>query len=214
MLERIDDLETLLRRKREIQSGAQNSKPDAHEIPYTKADKGATLDDFLSMVKKIVEKTMKKDCVEFIPDEGARALLDPSSEIDHPIIYYTLISRAPRSNELKPKVRQDIYERNPDGSVARQGTIFAQIMDCEVQFNIVASDYSLANRVMSAFEGAMLSYTGYFKQNGVSELLFKRQYTDSNLDIYRQKMSVRSLVYHVVIENIHLAFDTTIAEIS
>lgn len=215
MTEEISDFEVLLQNKRNAMHG-DFKKPETkerHEIPYTKADKGASLDDFLAMVKKIVTKTMKKDGVVFIPDDATKDLFDPQKDLEHPFIFYTLISRAPRSNELKPKVRQDIYERNSDGSIARQGTIFAQIMDCEIQFNIVASDYSTANKVMNAFEGAMLNCTGYFKQNGVSELLFKKQYTDSNLDIYRQKMSVRSLVYHVVIENIHLAFDTTIAEI-
>jgi hypothetical protein len=218
MHEEMSDFEVLLQNKRNAlnsQFDPPKQQEGTYEIPYTKADKGASLDDFLAMVKKIVTKTMKKDGVIFIPDDAIQSkdLFDPQKDLEHPFIFYTLISRAPRSNELKPKVRQDINERNPDGSIARQGTIFAQIMDCEIQFNIVASDYSTANRVMNAFEGAMLNCTGYFKQNGVSELLFVKQYTDSNLDIYRQKMSVRSLVYHVVIENIHLAFDTTIAEI-
>ena len=218
MHEEMSDFETLLQNRRNAlqnrQSSSSTKRLEKQEIPYTKADKGATLDDFLAMVKKVVTKVMKKDNVTFIPDDAIWSkLYDPQKDIEHPYIIYTVVSRVPRHNELKPKIRQEIYERNPDGSVARQGTIFAQIMDCEIQFNIVASDYSQANRVMSAFEGAMLNYTGYFKQNGVSELLFEKQYTDSNLDTYRQKMSVRSLVYHVVIENIHLAFDTTIAEI-
>ena len=180
---------------------------------YTKAEKGATLNDFFQMIKKMVLRTMKKDNVEFIPDDGPRAVLDPSAEIDHPVIYYTLISRKPRKDYMKPHFREDIYDRNANGSIARQGAIYGQIFDCDIQFNILASDYVIADKVMNTFEDAMQKYSGYFKKNGISELFFQRQYTDQNLDIYRQRVSVRSLVYRVTIERIKLSFDTTMYEI-
>ena len=66
---------------------------------------------------------------------------------------------------------------------------------------------------MDTFEDAMVKYSGYFKKNGVSELFFKKQYTDSSLEAYRKKISVRSLVYWVAIERIRLAYDSTITEI-
>lgn len=181
---------------------------------YTKADKGAGLSDFLNMIKKIVKTgELKKLGTEFIPDDGPRILLDPSKEVEKPYIFYTLISRAVRANEPKPHFRENIVDYNPDGSVQRQGQVFGQVFDCDIQFNIVASDYSMADKVMNVFEDAMLRYSGFFKQNGVSEIFFKKQYTDNNLDIYRQKMSVRSLVYRVTIEKLTAVYDTTIAEI-
>lgn len=181
---------------------------------YTKADKGASLGDFMLMIKKVVKTgELKKLGTKFIPDDGPRILLDPSEEVKAPHIFYTLISRAPRLTEPKPHFRENIADYNSDGSLQRQGQVFGQVFDCDIQFNIVASDYSTADTVMNVFEDALLKYSGFFKQNGVSEIFFKKQYTDNNLDIYRQKMSVRSLVYRVTIEKLTAVYDTTIAEI-
>lgn len=219
-----DAFEDLLNRQWELnsQDTTTNSGTTSNEnttalsnttTEYTKAERGATLNDFFKMVKKMVLRTMKADNVEFIPDDGPRKMLDPAAEIDHPIIYYTLLSREPRKSYNKPHFRENILDRNANGSIARQGTIYGQFFDCDIQFNILASDYTIADRVMNTFEDAMLKYSGYFKKNGVSEMFFTRQYSDQNLDIYRQKVSVRSLVYRVTIERISLAFDTTITEI-
>lgn len=180
---------------------------------YTKAQKGANVDDFITMIRKIVTKTMKKDHVEFLPDDDVHTTLDQSGVPDHPMILYTIVSRVPRADNPKPKFRENIKEYDDDGNEVRQGAIWGQLFDCDIQFNIVASDYSIANKVMNTFEDAMFKFTGYFKQNGVSELLFKKQYTDSSLDRYRQNVSIRSIIYRATIEKIHLVFDTTIAEI-
>ena len=189
------------------------AKQDTDTTEYTRATKGATLTDFFEMVKKMVLRVMKKDKVEFYPDDWPATLLDPGKDIEHPYIFYTLISRQPRQMNNKPIFREDFKDRNRNGTVAQQGAIYGQFFDCEVQFNIVASDYSLADKVMDTFEDAMVKYSGYFKKNGVSELFFKKQYTDSSLEAYRKKMSVRSLVYWVAIERIRLAYDSTITEI-
>lgn len=210
------DFETMLRRREKLQriiAEEQTQEVYAEKEEYQKADRGCTMPDFLTMVKKVVEKGMKRYGVEFIPDDGIRMQVDISEKMDHPIIYYNLLSRVPRSTDRKPRFRQDIAEKNADGSIVRQGSINSQIFDCDIQFNVLASDYSTADTVMYTFEDAMLRYSGFFKRNGVSEMYFKKQYTDEALDTYRQHMSVRSLVYRVTLERIITSFDTTIAEI-
>jgi len=198
------------RRRNEVQ-GQRILKTDTD---YSRAEKGASMNDFFELVKKMVLRGLKKYKVEIVPNDGPRRVLDPAEKIDHPIIYYKVVSRVPRDKNYKPRFREDIYDKNPDGSELRQGAIYGQFFDCEIQFDIIASDYSTADTVMNAFEDAMQKYAGFFKRNGVSEVLFAKQFTDENLDIYRQKMSVRSLVYDVAIERIRLAYDTTIMEIT
>lgn len=212
--EEIDSFENLLRQKEDAIKIVQHEEELGIQAKeeYQKADKGCTLSDFFLMVKKVVVKGLKKFDVQFVPDDGPM-VQDLSSKNDQPFIYYTLISRVPRATDRKPRYRQTIQDVNPDGSVVRRGTINAQLFDCDVQFNIVAADYSLADTVMNAFEDAMLKYSGFFKRNGVSEMYFSKQYTDSNLDVYRQKLSIRSLVYRVTLERIRTSFDTTIAKI-
>ena len=215
-VEEIDSFENLLKQRENAINRVRQEEETGIQLKkdvYEKADKGCNLGDFFEMVKKIVVKGLKKYNAEFIPDDSARMLVDVSEQIDHPVIYYTLVSRVPRATDRKPRFRQDIRDLNPDGSVVRLGTINAQLFDCDIQFNIVAADYSQADAVMNAFEDAMLKYSGFFKRNGVSEMYFSKQYTDSNLDVYRQKMSVRSLVYRVTLERIRTSFDTTIARI-
>ena len=211
-----DAFEESLRRKQEVKQREQLSvqKKIKLDSDYSRAEKGASMADFFELVKKMVINGLKKERVEIIPNDGPRRVLDPAEKIDHPIIFYKVVSRVPREKNYKPRFREDIYDRNPDGSELRQGAIYGQFFDCEIQFDIVASDYSAADRVMNAFEDAMQKYAGFFKRNGVSEVLFAKQFTDENLDIYRQKMSVRSLIYDVTIERIRLAYDTTITEIT
>lgn len=210
-----DDFEELIRRRLETKAKSQNmiAAHKASKSNYTKAQKGASVDDFITMVRKIVTKTMRNDHVEFLPDDDIHTTLDQSGTPDHPMILYTIVSRVPRADNPKPKFRENIKEYDDNGKEVRQGSIWGQLFDCDIQFNIVASDYTIASRVMNTFEDAMFKFTGYFKQNGVSELLFKKQYTDSSLDRYRQNVSIRSIIYRATIEKIHLVFDTTIAEI-
>ena len=214
-VEDIDSFESLLRQRENARTMIQHEEEAGIKArqEYQKADRGCTLGDFFGMVKKVVVKGLKKYDVEFIPDDSPRMLADVSEKLPHPMIYYTLISRVPRNTDRKPRFRQDISDVNPDGSVVRLGTINGQFFDCDIQFNILAADYSLADLVMNAFEDAMLKFSGYFKRNGVSEMYFEKQYTDTSQDMYRQKMSVRSLVYRVTLERIRTSFDTTIATI-
>ena len=96
---------------------------------------------------------------------------------------------------------------------ARQGRIYGQKFKCEVQFNVIASEYKLAERVMNNFEDLIFSYTHSFKKNGVAELYFKNQLTDKDYDMYRQNLSVRSLIYYVEIEKLYVMFDSEIDKV-
>ena len=91
--EEYNDIEELLNSNRKQPINMAQIRPVSNIVSkqkYTKADKTATLDDFIEMVKMIVTRSMKKYKAEFIPDEGSRSALDPSYEIDHPIIYYKI----------------------------------------------------------------------------------------------------------------------------
>ena len=210
-----DNFERLLRQHRAAEQGRVTTEPihEDKKVSYSKADRGATVEDFITMVNKTVTKAMKKLEVQFVPDDGPRITIDPNEPLDHPVIYWTLISRLPRSNEPKPKFREYINDYNSDGSIARKGAIYGQVFDCLIQCDIVASDYALANKVMNGFEDVIFRYSGFYKENGVSEIFFSKQYTDNTLDVYRQKVSIRSLVYKVSIEKIYLSYDTVIAEL-
>lgn len=169
-------------------------------LQLIKTNASATLDQFIEMVNRIATKVLKKHGIIFSPDEGSKTKVSSTETLDQTHIQYKIKSRKPRYNTLKPVPLENFTESTPDGQAVRNGMVYTQKFDCIVQFDILASDYVRANEVMNAFEDAMFNYTAYFKKNGVSEVLFLEQFTDSDLDVYRNHVSVRSLQYKIVIE--------------
>ena len=182
---------------------------------FTRAEGNATFEDFIEWVNRLVSKVLKKYKVEFSADEGSKTKVSATQTLDHPHIQFTIKSRKPKSGfYAKPRIREEFTESSINNSKGRRGTIYSQIFDYIVQFDILASEYTTANAVMNAFEDAMFNYTAFFKKNGVSEILFLQQYTDSEQDIYRNAVSVRSLQYLVSIEKNRLQYDSSVAIIS
>ena len=196
---------------RNISKTLEKKKSPISSKPLKAAD-NASLEDFISMLAEVCSKTMQRWHAELNPNEGA-VLKDEDQKLEHPVILYEVVSRIPY-NELKPRQLEDIIEKVDEEGHVRLGRIWSQRFDCVIQFNVVASDYSTANAVMTTLEDAILTYSGYFKSKGVGELLFKRHFTDKNYDRYRQWLSVRSLQYRLVVEKLTTVFDTTIESIS
>lgn len=182
------------------------------KIDKQQADKNCDLDDLFAMINKLVVKALKKDNVEFNPDEGARFVVDQQVPINHPIIQFDVISYEPKL-ELKPRVINQFIEESDDKNDRwkRHGQVWSQRFKCVIQFNIISSDYITANKVMRDFEELMFRYAGYFKQQGVAEIVFKSRFSDKNYDYYRQNLSVRSLQYYVEIERNYVSYDTDIS---
>lgn len=184
-----------------------------------KANKNATLDDFIEMVGKVVtvydgNAEGKNYNIDFQFDEGIRIKTDPEMPINNPYITYKVIERVP-DKELKPRERESIYlEDTGNKNDMRPARIYGQKFKCIVQFDIIASEYKQASEVMNIFEDIIFSYTHYFKKNGVGEILFKKHYTDSTYDIYRDTVSVRSLQYYIEIEKQFVMFDDIIENVN
>lgn len=179
---------------------------------FTRADNKASFEDFIEMVNRMVQKALTRYNVEFSSDEGSRYKVQATETLSNPHIQFSIKNRKPKSDMYaKPKAMEEFVE---NGNGSRQGVIYSQFFDYEIQFDILASDYITANKVMNAFEDAMFNYTGYFKRNGVSELLFLKQYTDTNLDAYRNTISVRSLEYLVTIDRIRVVYTSDLSVIT
>lgn len=163
-----------------------------------RADKGCSCFDFIKMVQKITQLDLERYHIDFSSDRFKYKVTDPQIELENPIITYQTISRIPMG-EIKPRIRDVVND--DDNHLA--GNIYAQKFNCTVQFNIFASVYGLAEEVMNNFENMMIRYAGYFKKNGVAELLFKEELSDSNYDLFRQVISVRNIRYIVHIEHLY-----------
>lgn len=176
-----------------------------------KADKTASLFDFIKMIDKIITLTMKDLEVEFIPDEGKTLYLSSDFSVDHPIITYKVLSRMPKG-EIKPRFREG-FSRSLASPEEEVGEIYGQKFKCHLQFDIFASEYTVAEQVMERFEDMMITYAGYFKRNGVAELLFDQQFTDSHFESMRQTLSIRNISYYVEIEKLTVIMRENIKDI-
>lgn len=176
------------------------------------AEANASIFDLIKMIDKLVKITMKDLDVQFVPDEDKIPVTTPDIQLNTPYITYKVIERVPKG-ELKPRVRQQIEEKSHDVDEARVGQVFGQKFSSIIQFDIFSSVYATAEQVMERFEELLFVYAGYFKRKGVSEIYFKKQFTDSSYDIYRQQISVRSIQYYVETEKLIVVFRDKIQEV-
>lgn len=206
----MDDFEMLLKRQAISEKRRELQVTEANPVSLPqKADKSATMYQFIEMVDKIVTLTMPK--VKFIPDEGKVVELDAMKDFNNSIISFKVLERTTKS-ELKPRVRETIVEKD-ELNEERIGEVFGQKFKCLVQFNIFASVYKEAEEVMEKFEELITSYTGFFKKNGVAEILFHKHLTDEHYAKARETLSVRNIIYYVEIEKLTVIFKEKIKEI-
>lgn len=206
----MDEFEYLLRKKDASDNTTIVDHVETPILARLTADKSASIDDFILMLSTIVTKVMKKQKVEFKPDEGIRLTADQAETLDHPYIFFKILDYEP-AREIKPRIREVAgLSQGGDKENMRTGEIWGQWATSIIQFDILAPGYEEAVAVMNKFEDTIFSYTAYFKRNGVKDIRFKRRLTDSNLDMYRQKCSVRSLQYSVDIEELFCRFNSEI----
>lgn len=177
-----------------------------------KANKNADVSDLIEMISQMVTVGMKDLNVEFVPDDGARLVIDPNKKtVTKNYIYFFVFSRVPV--EIKPRYREEIKADTDDGNKKRIGAVYGQKFEAILQFNIIGCSYKEANIVMTRFEELMFQYTGFFKKNGVIDCVFHKQLTDQNFDTYRNNVSVRNLQYKCQIEKLIPEFEAMITDI-
>lgn len=208
---RIDMFETLMREQDEAKKAYANREPNVI-TGRLKADKNADIPDLIEMISKLVTVGMKELNVEFVPDDGARLIIDPNKKtLKKNYIYFFVHSRIPL--ETKPRFREEIEANINNGNKRRIGNVYGQKFEAILQFNIIGCSYDEANKVMTRFEELMFQYIGYFKRNGVIDCVFHKQLTDQNYDVYRNNVSVRNLQYKCQVERLIPEFEAMMVDI-
>lgn len=217
----MQDLERLLSNTDDIVEDVLNEEERQdncpHSIPHggtakkmQRADKNASLYDFLDMAAKIVDHSMEN--ILFLSDEQENIIKDPEIPFDKTAyISYRVISRVPHK-EYKPIIRENINECDKFNE-QREGHVFGQAFDCIIQFNIFAAENKVANKVMEKFEELMIAYAGFFKKQGVRDLYFKEQITDTEYNNFRESLSVRNIRYYVQIEKLTVIFNRRVDDV-
>ena len=183
-------------------------------VDRLRAEQSISFDEFIELLVKLVEKALYEDQVKMSPDEGA-TINDRDKPINNPYIFFKIIS-GKTINSIKPRLMENTIRRapghpeyRPDNkypvkeNIAEEGVeVYRHAFEYILQFDIFASSYATANKVLKDFEELMYDYTGYVKSRGVNELLYDQRLTDESNVQYREKYSVRSVRYILRIDKI------------
>ncbi|MBB1553547.1 MAG: hypothetical protein HG453_005135 [Clostridiales bacterium] len=185
-----------------------------HRVDRLRAEQSISFDEFIELLVKLVEKALYEDQVKMSPDEGA-TINDRDKPINNPYIFFKIIS-GKTINSIKPRLMENTIRRapghpeyRPDNkypvkeNIEEEGVeVYRHAFEYVLQFDIFASSYATANKVLKDFEELMYDYTGYVKSRGVNELLYDQRLTDESNVQYREKYSVRSVRYILRIDKI------------
>lgn len=183
-------------------------------VDRLRAEQSISFDEFIELLVKLVEKALYEDQVKMSPDEGA-TINDRDKPINNPYIFFKIIS-GKTINSIKPRLMENTIRRapghpeyRPDNkypvkeNIEEEGVeVYRHAFEYILQFDIFASSYATANKVLKDFEELMYDYTGYVKSRGVNELLYDQRLTDESNVQYREKYSVRSVRYILRIDKI------------
>lgn len=181
-----------------------------------RADSSISFDEFIALLVELVEKAFREDNVKMSPDEGV-TINDRDQEINHPYIFFKIISGVP-AKDLKPRLMETTIRRSPGNpdyrpddkypvkeNIEEEGVdVYRHAFRYVIQFDIFATSYDQANKVLKEFEELMVDYTGYLKMRGVSELLYDQRLTDESYVMYREKYSIRSVRYTLNIDKMYV----------
>lgn len=167
------------------------------------ANKSITFDGFTSLIHQLIKVAWGEDWGCFM--QAFPNGTDPQS-VNMPIITYHSKGKRPgavgkSTQEIKPRFRQ--YHKE-DGETVH---VYAQTFDIHVVFNVWAGTNTEVDKLAEKFEDFMMTFTGYFLQNGVQQLIFLEQ-TDATEEVsIRDEAVVRSFKYLLRLEK-HLEVTT------
>lgn len=118
-----------------------------------------------------------------------------------PVISFGVVHRTPSKNKIGLKGRPTELYLDPEND---NYTIILnrKWFDCQIEFVFFASSNLDARRLMQKFELFMDTYIGYFKEAGISELIFQEE-VDSRLSSkYKDGLPSTCLHYTMVLERI------------
>lgn len=115
-----------------------------------------------------------------------------------PHITYSLAHRQHMANRT---VKRTQFASEPDPEHEGHNiTYHKNWFTCELHFTIYHDTNKGARQIAERFEEFMDTYVGYFKQEGVSEIIFKEELAPNVNSDYRQDLPYRTLIYEANIE--------------
>lgn len=178
------------------------------EPRYT-ADSTADVEKLTDMIHKLLNAVWGSDWGVFSDDDPTD---NDSLQAPMPHITYNLVSR--RVSDEKALKRKELETLPDHDNPGHNITKYSMYFDCELEFAIYAQSRIEATRTAQRFEEFMEDYKGYFKQQGISEILFLEESRPNVSTEYRQDIPHRIVTYFVRIERISLTRSVHLKEVT
>lgn len=126
-------------------------------------------------------------------------------EAEFPCITYRVMKREVSKDfkDIKPRHRGTIRHPYRDGEYVE---LYGQIFDLIVEFVIFSKSAEEADEIVLDLEEFIQTYTGFFKRNGVQEILFDSQGTDEVVQNQGINLAKRPMYYKMRFEKITVKF--------
>lgn len=119
----------------------------------------------------------------------------------YPVVTYWVRHREPAAGfrETKPRIRGQIQD---PADPQRFVTVLGQNFDYVLAFTAMAKSPDEAQELLDRLEDFMLTYTGYFKQKGVGDIVFQEQLEDEVITSWRDPVAAMTVLYRVRLERL------------
>lgn len=163
-----------------------------------RADGNIDIEGFSDKVKDLLDDSWEDEWGTFTMEEPTGN--DPES-VNLPVISFGVVDRASSKNKKGLKSRQNEYMLDPEDENYTI-IISRKWFDCIVEYMVFHKTNKESRELLKRFEVFMETYTGYFKEQGVSEMVFLNE-VDSRLSKkYKEGIPSTCIRYLMVLERI------------
>ncbi len=168
--------------------------------------------EFTDMIHRLLKAAWGNDWGTFC--EAFPNGKDPEN-VEMPIITYRIISKVPGligkdgAREIKPRHRQDFDLTDVVDGGPEKISIYSQVFDYRVMFDIWHENNTKADLLAERFEDFMTIYTGYMMSQGVGQIFFIQMTGDDGRIMLGDQSTSRHYTYQVRLEK-HIAVPTAV----
>lgn len=168
------------------------------------------LDDFVDTIRRLLEIAWGPGWGEFT-EEAVN--FGDSQNVRLPYITFHLVSREPHDilSPLKKRYFQTVPDPLYEGHYIE---IWRRWYECLIRFYCYERTNREARALANKLEVFIDSYVGFFKERGLSELIFKSEEAPDLLDSRFGNLSVRALNYSARVEEVHIVRGKLLEEVA
>lgn len=181
---------------------------DERIVERLRADKNSDFKEFIdSLIRLWNIASPEEEPTEIIREKSNLKEIDSPSRITYKLKHRTHLKEM---NEIKPKLRETRPHPNRPGEFI---DVFGQLFELKVLFTIHATTAEKADNLVEEFEDFMLRYAGFFKKNGVFEILFDEQLEDEVQSDTQIEVHRRPLIFKIRLERLTIRYQNEIEQI-